>query len=441
MINLDRDARDSLRLKYVRPNDKASKGQALAKLRQRFVNGAGLRKTNAADWLVTQAARAVRNDYVGISIHLDSGKWTSHPAGVGYKSIIKLVTWLEETDRVDIYKGYKDNTGGRLVGSPSVLIFKAPFITELSKVNQVAAVGKKGLVKSTHEIIKRGTKERLPLVGIPDFEENNDLLLRWAVLLDGKVTYEGHPTGYIQAVRKFTDRYGLGGRLYLGGVQTLKASNRLKHIKLNNNPVVELDYSSQHPHFLYQLNNNLLGREEFTKEALGKHFTPYGADVYDLVTIEQSCIDEMTKLHGKPYDPIRALCKSALMMCINTTSRKSAAGALRKVIEEDREKDFSTRKFHGATISKYAEFCQRLVDHNDTIKGGLFIGYGLILQMYDSMIALNVVGTFVDQGLPILSYHDSFIVEEENEDFLRETMAHAWGHVMGSPQFCKIDKK
>jgi hypothetical protein len=422
-------------------SDRVNKRQSLSKIKKELTRKAGLRKPEAASWLVTQAVTACRNDYVGITVSLNSNYWIGHSAGVGYKSLIKLVNWLEETGRVDIYKGYKDSRGGGVASSPTVLIFKKTFINELSKVNQKAAVHKKGLVKSTHEIIKRGTKERLPLVGIPDFEENNDLLLRWAVLLDGKVTYEGHPTGYIQAVRKFTDRYGLGGRLYLGGVQTLKASNRLKHIKLNNNPVVELDYSSQHPNFLYQLNNNLLGREEFTKEALGKHFTPYGADVYDLVTIEQSCIDEMTKLHGKPYDPIRALCKSALMMCINTTSRKSAAGALRKAIEEDREKDFSTRKFHGATISKYAEFCQRLADHNDTIKGGLFIGYGLILQMYDSMIALNVVGTFVDQGLPILSYHDSFIVEEENEDFLRETMAHAWGHVMGSPQFCKIDKK
>lgn len=51
---------------------------------------------------------------------------------------------------------------------------------------------------------------------------------------------------------------------------------------------------------------------------------------------------------------------------------------------------------------------------------------GMHLMNKDAIIALDVVTHFVDQGIPIIPIHDSFIVEDQNDMELMNVMLEAY---------------
>jgi len=59
---------------------------------------------------------------------------------------------------------------------------------------------------------------------------------------------------------------------------------------------------------------------------------------------------------------------------------------------------------------------------HDKIEDYFFKKSALYFQKYDSDIALNVVTTLADRGIPILPVHDSFVVEKQYKELLRKTM-------------------
>ena len=62
---------------------------------------------------------------------------------------------------------------------------------------------------------------------------------------------------------------------------------------------------------------------------------------------------------------------------------------------------------------------------------------GMRLMNLDGRIALNILFYFVEQGVPCLGVHDSFIVPRRFEDELRNVMERFYKRYLGYPP--KID--
>lgn len=155
----------------------------------------------------------------------------------------------------------------------------------------------------------------------------------------------------------------LGGRLY-SVIQGLKKEVR-KHINLNDEPTIEVDYWSIHPYLAYHSRGLDYSGED-----------PYVVD-------------------GSERDTV----KTAFNIMINrkgTGGKKSAAKTLSEELEMSLEEAERLEEAIKALHSPIAELFNS--------------GAGLALQRQDSDIALEVIRYFIDRNIPIIPIHDSFIV-------------------------------
>jgi len=60
-------------------------------------------------------------------------------------------------------------------------------------------------------------------------------------------------------------------------------------------------------------------------------------------------------------------------------------------------------------------------------------GEGVKLQYIDSQVAEAVMLDMVGKGIPVLSIHDSFIVEVGHRDKLKQSMLDSYSKVVGKP--------
>src|SRR5690606_31490510 len=99
-----------------------------------------------------------------------------------------------------------------------------------------------------------------------------------------------------------------------------------------------------------------------------------------------------------------------------------------RAIEEARMLNDARNKtglsFNGALFDLAASVHQPIAHHFGT-------DAGMRLMRYDSDIALAVMGSFAEQGIPILGVHDSFIVPRRHEPELRETMVREYVDLLG----------
>ena len=205
-------------------------------------------------------------------------------------------------------------------------------------------------------------------------------------------------------------RWDHGGRFYGGFWQNMP--HRTRHdpetgekldlpnrsrIYINDKPCVERDFSGLHIVLLYA----------------------------------RKGIDFWTGGHGDPYtvpDPIfpdynRQLGKLMMLYCINANDEKKAFAALNNQLRNNAKPALK--------LANFREHFQQLRDKHQTIDEFFFTGVGLELQFTDSQIAESVIETFTDQEKVVLSLHDGFVVQEEDEELLCDAMDSAFSKITG----------
>lgn len=168
-------------------------------------------------------------------------------------------------------------------------------------------------------------------------------------------------------------RFGRGGRFYRGWWQNLPQKYR-KYIRIDGRPTIELDYSRYHITMMYA--------------ELG---IPLTFDAYD---IHPRVSKEITK------KTINALISSKGVTKPHPDFDESEAGLNWKTF-----------------IELIKEKHKPLIDADM-----LMSGHGLTLQFQDSEIAEAILLHFIKQGIPCLPIHDSFIIDAEYSDELKEVM-------------------
>ncbi len=178
--------------------------------------------------------------------------------------------------------------------------------------------------------------------------------------------------------RVFNDRtFQHGGRFYGGWWQNAKRGFR-PSITINGERTVEVDYKGLHPAILF-LRNGLSVPD----------------DPYALVPGADS------------DDEIRELAKKTFLALLNAQSLHTVE-----------PKNFSPDRF-GMTK---AEFRKQVMAAFPMLPGVFGSGIGVTLQRQDSDLAARVMMRFIEEGIPILPIHDSFIVARRHTNKLIDTM-------------------
>ncbi|MNF89925.1 hypothetical protein D3C84_724730 [compost metagenome] len=255
------------------------------------------------------------------------------------------------------------------------------------------------------------------------------------------ITFRGEPIADVQYKRVFLDSLHVAGRVYAqgGGVQLLPQHLRSEELKIDGEPVVELDFSAIHPNICYQL---LYSGDGFNvRDAKGEDFSPYGADL-SFISVNQKLKEEIEKQTGKDHNPLRQLAKLAILIGMNSVDKQSALGAMSSKILADRKKPKMEQDFYAITESiPVGKILDAIQEHNDFIGKKFFSDQGVFLQNIDSKIMMEIIGTMIQKGHTVLAYHDSCVVKASAENDLKEAMYTGWKEVLGDTTFCKVDKK
>lgn len=172
--------------------------------------------------------------------------------------------------------------------------------------------------------------------------------------------------------------FDCGGRLY-GAWQNIPKKHR-PLLTINGEPTVEPDYPSLHARLAYALKGSPLRIND---------------DPYDV---------------GGGFD--RQEGKYALLISFNARNERSAICSIAQKLSLS----------HARAASLY----QQVVTHNWQINEFLAKDKGIELQKMDSDIAIKVIQACLNDGIPVLPVHDSFIVPERAESVTREHMERAW---------------
>ena len=403
----------------------------------------------AVRWWVSNSARAMKNRANGFIFSLQSNTYSKSQQGIGYRKVKSLIEFLESKGYIDIYKGCvkswvtKDGKQVPEFMIPSCMVFRQRTLDMWKGVDVSYNLWKEWEENDLAVIRKRDTKEALSNRGRRGMKEIKSEVRDMNSRLEGaNITFNDKPIADIAYRRIFTDDLDKGGRLYTlgGGVQLLPQTIRAEMLKIDGEPVVELDYSSIHPNICYQMMYNRDGFSIY--DVMGEDFSPYNADM-SFLQIDQQRKMEWERRTGRAHNPIRSLAKLAILIGMNSNDKNSAAWTLGNKVKQDRmQLNIEDQAFYALSSSNdYALVLEAVQNHNDFIRDMFFSDAGIMLQNIDSKIMMRIVGAMGELGHDVLAYHDSVLVKASAEDDLRQAMVNAWGAVLGDTTFCKIDKK
>ena len=314
------------------------------------------------------------------------------------KNISKVVDFLRNSNLVENRRGYFSQNPDQRRISRMRANKKLIELFDEYEVNQAEISGKK---KSNLIILRDEFKQSLSfqdndftLSATANLQKINDLLSAHNIVIGSE--YNMHRK-YLHRVFNFD--FNHGGRFFGSDWQQLNSSER-QLIKIDNSPVIELDFKSLHPTMLYALKGIQLE-----------------GDAY--------------KLKGYSHR-IRNFLKTVMLIRINTESDEHAIRAIQGLINqreiEKPSEVYSLKDLIKAFMEKHGPI--RDLFDNDT---------GLKLQRLDSDICEAVLMDFYAKDIPVLSVHDSFIISKNYESELAQAMERVFSNKFNKK--CDISKK
>lgn len=313
----------------------------------------------------------------GTQIRYQRGKeaycGSDKPPAIGCEVMVRVVDSLESSNLIETKLGYFDRSRG--CGAASLMRAKRPLARLLSDA-------------ILREEVNVALPENLRLVIARDFprsiaesaeaQESRNTLSEYNQLLNSrKIQLPGRAPLVAQYLcRIFNRDWNHGGRFYRGTWQNMPSEER-RLLSINDSPVVELDYGELHLRMLYA----------------DEGINPQG-DAYQIDGFER-----------------RAM-KTAALIAINAENFRSARNCLQQRANWGEIPKIPTPS---ETLNAFAEAHPQLRKH-------LWSGVGLRLQNRDSELAHHILSQTTARGILALPVHDSFIVAEKHEGFLRDAM-------------------
>jgi len=199
----------------------------------------------------------------------------------------------------------------------------------------------------------------------------------------------------VAMIAKFTNDFRHGGRLYSEGRSYFQgySEDERKNITIKGNPTIELDYSGLHPYLLY------------AGEGIQYDVDPY------------TVVDDRPEL--------RPFLKMILLYMINNSSFNEAQRVANDWLVHPKKKEEQIcKRIFALGVDKAGPLMDKFLVEHSRISKYLCVSSktGLRLMNKDAEIAVDVIYHFVKQEIPILSMHDSFLIERKYKDELEQVM-------------------
>jgi hypothetical protein len=212
-----------------------------------------------------------------------------------------------------------------------------------------------------------------------------------AEILRGPEVYKAY------MVAKFKQKLTLYGRLHTSGFHHVQGLSEIKRAELtiNGDPVIELDFSALHPNLMYA--------------SVGIQY-PLDGDPYTVLHSDEE---------ARPY------LKQLLLYLLNSKDFIQAEQAGNNYLYEHHTERKQLKKIGITNARPLMEAYDR---EHSPINHFFCNGKetGLRVMNLDAKIALDIVYDYAKKGIPILAVHDSFIVQQQYQDLLRDTMLHRY---------------
>jgi hypothetical protein len=324
------------------------------------------------------------------------------------KKIIPIIKTLHDNGLLDLARG---SYGGNQVRGNRTTRIRASDRLQQMFSNATFERYDVGRVANEEVIILRGINDQ-NLVEYEDTDATNAMreqLRRYNEVIAGafidipeleEPVVDDQPTDqYHCRTRRIFSRsdWSKNGRFHGGWWQQISGDWRRK-IFINDTPVIEVDFQGMHVSIL-------------TLEA----GVELGDDPYELPQI----------LPGYPKELQRSIVKRLVLTAINATSKDAAYRAFRD----------GYRTGHAAKTLTNVELealLDTFIENSPHIKEGLFTDQGIRLMNLDSQIAALVQEHFTSRGIPVLSVHDSFLIDYTRVAELKDVMARASMLVVGA---------
>jgi len=189
--------------------------------------------------------------------------------------------------------------------------------------------------------------------------------------------------------------WDMNGRFYGGWWQRINSDWRTQ-IFINDEPTIEVDFQGLHINLLYA---------ELGEKVVG--------DPYDVSPI---------KFQWFTDQQVRTWIKRLVLTALNAKDKSSAYRAFRDGADQDGKKLMN---------EELDWFLEVFLTRNPTRSNFLFSDKGIQLMRIDSDITAHIHRHFTERGIPVLSVHDSYIVDYRRVSELREAMAEASEAVVG----------
>ena len=196
---------------------------------------------------------------------------------------------------------------------------------------------------------------------------------------------------YNKFVRRIFYRgsWKLGGRFHGGWWQQISEEWR-KQIYIEGKGTIEVDFSGLHVNLLYGLR-----REQPVSD-------PYSVDL-DIVSDKEE---------------LRGYVKSLALMAINASSEAKAFQAFRNEQPNRSKAKCFTNKQLGIMLDAFKE-------KNHKIKDDLCTDMGVSLMALDGRITSRIINHFTAKNIPILTIHDSYIIEFTKDNEIKKVLDEA----------------
>ena len=324
------------------------------------------------------------------------------------KKIIPIIQALHDNGLLDLAKG--SYTAPNIPGNRTTRIRASE---RLQKMFDEAKIQRDdvGRVENEELIILRGSNGGQP-VEYDDTDQTNQMrnqLKRYNEVISGAFIdiplledpeVDDIPTDHRSTRRIFSrSDWSFNGRFHGGWWQQISSGWRSK-IFINDTPVVEVDFQGLHVSIL-------------TVEG----GLPLGGDPYDLGG---------DLISGVPAVLERSMVKRLVLTAINAGSKDAAYRAFRD--------GYPANHFaKGLTNAELEGILRAFITNSPHLEASLFADQGIRLMNLDSQITAIIHEHFTEQGVPVLSVHDSYIIDYTRIAELKEVMAAASEQVVGVP--------
>lgn len=193
-----------------------------------------------------------------------------------------------------------------------------------------------------------------------------------------------------------------GGRFYGAEYQQLSEEQRAT-ILINNEPIIELDYSGYHLSMLYH---------KLKIDVKGELYLP-----------------------DKKPEELKPIYKLISLVAINAENPGNAIKGFNYAVFNDIKKPIEKRKFYYELMQKYnldvKSLLKEFEERHSRINIYFYKDTGIKLQYIDSMIAEQVMKHFIKREISILYIYDSFIVPLQHKDELHKVMNESYKEKFG----------